>query len=161
MDENGTILAQSRSWQTLGPGLRVKVGGLIKAAQYNGLEAIAKTLLSDGLVRLILDGLDGKEISVKFEYAFIISCIYCKEKNPHPIGCGCKGTIADVQDGAFVAHISCRANHFLEVAKAQADDTRFDLFRIFRLQRMWCKCPKCNQTFKTEMRIGDVDIKHK
>jgi len=80
MDENGTILAQSCSWQTLGPGLRVKVGGLIKAAQYNGLEATAKTILSDGRVSLILDGLDGKEISVKFEHALDCVCVCVHER---------------------------------------------------------------------------------
>ena len=51
-------------------GMRVKIAGLVKGAQYNGLEATVKELLSgtdkpaDGRVRVILEGPDGNEMSI-------------------------------------------------------------------------------------------------
>jgi hypothetical protein len=178
-------------------GMRVKITGLVKAAQYNGLEATVKQLLpgtdktADCRVRVSLDGLahDGKEMSIKLENSFVLSCIFCQETSPPSIlsGCGCQGTIADVRDGAVVAHVHCRAKHFLEVTpsvagthketekkrreqtrrnelqcsldpqvsealrSSMAKASRFDMTLI---QNMWNKCPKCNQSFTGEMRIG-------
>ena len=81
--------------------MRVKTDGLIKAAQYNGLEATVKKLLSlsERRVSVTIDGFEGKEISIKFENACVLSCIFCQKKTPPsiPSGCGCKGTVADVQ----------------------------------------------------------------
>jgi hypothetical protein len=145
-------------------GMRVKIAGLVKGAQYNGLEATVQELLcstdkrADGRVRVVLEGLDGKEMSIKLENCIVLSCIFCQETSPPSIlsGCGCQGTIADVRDGAVVAHVRCRAKHFLEVTPQVAGTkaSRSDMTAIAVIQNMWSKCPKCNQPLTGEMRIG-------
>ncbi len=190
--------------------MRVKIAGLVKGAQYNGLEATVKELLSgtdkpaDGRVRVILGGPDGKEMSIKLENCYVLSCIFCQETSRPSIlsGCGCQGTIADVREGAVLAHVRCRAKHFLEVTpsvagthkETEARDggrqvikelqrkcsldpqlceslrssildpqlseglhssiTKASRFDMSLIQNMWSKCPKCNQSFTGEMRIG-------
>ena len=56
----------------LAVGMRVRVEGLIKADRYNGLEANVKTIHPNGRVSVALDGLNGKEISIKFENASVL-----------------------------------------------------------------------------------------
>ena len=58
---------QKESQQLLASGLRVRIDGLTKAVQYNGLDATIIELLSDGRVSVVLDHFNGKEIKVKPE----------------------------------------------------------------------------------------------
>ncbi len=72
-------------------GMRVKIAGLVTGAQYNGLEATVQELLcgtdkrADGRVRVVLEGLDGKEMSIKLENCIVLSCIFCQETSPPSI----------------------------------------------------------------------------
>jgi hypothetical protein len=143
--------------------MRVKIDGLIKAAQYNGLEGRVKNVLShsERRVSVILDGFESKEISIKFENACVLSCVFCQKITlaAIPSGCGCKGSLEDVQDCcAGVAHICCRANFCFEAAPQLAgihEDSKFDLCEI---QRLWSQCPKCKQTFTGAMRVGLAEV---
>jgi hypothetical protein len=60
-------------------GMSVDIAGLVKGAQYNGLETTVKELLSgtdkraDDRVRVILEGPDGKEMNIKLENCFVLS----------------------------------------------------------------------------------------
>ena len=56
----------------LAVGMRVRVEGLINADHYNGLKATVKTIHTNGRVSVALDGLNGKEISIKYESASIL-----------------------------------------------------------------------------------------
>jgi len=55
----------------LAKGVRVRVDGLVKAAQYNSLTAtVTQTLLDDGRVCVMLDAPISKEISIKVDNAY-------------------------------------------------------------------------------------------
>jgi hypothetical protein len=58
--------------EELAVGMRVRVEGPINADHYNGLKATVKTIHTNGRVSVALDGLNGKEISIKFESASIL-----------------------------------------------------------------------------------------
>ena len=62
---------QKESQQLLASGLRVRIDGLTKTVQYNGLDATINELLSDGRVSVVLDHFNGKEIKVKPEHLLV------------------------------------------------------------------------------------------
>jgi hypothetical protein len=62
----------SASQHLLASGQRVRIDGLNRALQYNGLHATIKELLSDGNVIVVLDRLYDKNINVKPENVIVI-----------------------------------------------------------------------------------------